>query len=1592
MPLPSNLTTLVSNLSPLAGEAVRRFSDKPALRSVAHDLAAQALARLHPNVSLDPDNIALGWPPEVSPTGKIEHLALPDLLVDVYARGGVLTIIDGYQFALRREGDQWVPMELNLQALAEELDAVRPSLGDAFAQALAQFWSVADVHGKTHWTWMADYLRRAFVQGLEAARIAKRVTAGDYFAAMRVATRARGGEEISTPSGVSILATLVHLEQKGETTPFDARLDPHLLLKLKDEEGERFIAFSPNGGLRWFASTQALLDDFSHRPDNDPLFNTAKVQRIRIDGDIFTALARVLLQTQLLQVERFTQSVMGFPNQLGGDLVNVASEALTGFFWLDAAIQRGTNRWLQLRLPEWLRRAATNDRWQFADKLARVALTKPLTGHSWFLDGIPTIQEFALKRLSEEARHLHPKGLPLEPANIEATHVYVVQDLIAVTGGPWEPTFREDAVDVTELAINNLSSQSLGWLKVRPKQGTQLPAWLDGEALKGLIRTIDVGKTYPQLLRKHLLEGEGANERQALFSTQVVMQLPLLALELVLKGEAGMDRDGYALVQGGIGALPVEDTTRLMTLGVTAGEGYGTDPIAAHYVFIRENSWTGCCVLYRPLHPDQLRQYSSMDALWEDLAAPGNLQDEALRWMTDLGRARYGHGGWRQPRVTRFGQGDEFAPLYAPSPARPVLTPLAAPTVDTLYHQVVEAIIHMAERRSISNAEDRWVSLGTLAWTLFNGVLPLFNGPLSAAGWLIQLSEQFAEFLKAKDVSEAASQAARNNLLFSLVLLLVSEGLHWPIDEPQDIVHEGDDEATIQTTVPTGEDGRPGPGGSGSVSVSFPTPGTPVSLTLSDEILTEAQALVRPRALDLRWSSSELILDARQQAALEALRAEHPGTPSLIPHGPTQGLYLLDNRLLVKWQEHFYAVNLEEDAPRIVGPNDEFGPYLRRDETGHWTLDLRLRLRGGGPKRSVAARRQENEKIRAQAEQLFAEAMPAFDALRDRVNEVSTELERIALLEQPLSEGRKQLDAILSEGYKACAELVDRYEALHQTTPLPKFADRQCALLARLLNVSKAMVENAAELNREYIDASPLLHANAEEFEKTTSANPVAWQAFLDRLEVSVERTIAGTIAHHQTVKRLTIFPGIGERTLEANAESAALTVTLPGLWSSLAYCRLSQVLEPLRNAPVVANDIYTALDPVLVHSASHAEAAFDPSLNAEQAMRVFDTAVLNYQRGEDITRALRETLAPEYRSDALERFEEVTASLRQDAERRMGELIRAQTSEAVGPSRAPRRQVAKAKPRPTKPKAKPGDAAATTSQGASGADSAPDNLQLIQTADGEAIMAHIRSSGTEAGKIAEVISNGRVLATWSRDSLSGAWRKVESPSVTPSVQTHARLNTLIRQADQSLAGVRQDLKRINRLKQATSIPADIEDLYHGRAQRLEELADQIEQALTRLNATDAATEEHGSAQVKALQLRSQATEARNAGTAARIELSKAMMPTAARVEFLLQAGEVSIRRLGGRVQLKREGRRDFVQEYEIADRENHPLWYAHFHYDTSTAAADAYTAAHLKTVTQRFDGYQRQLEQARNDQEVVSIYRSRIAPELARRLFLSLP
>jgi hypothetical protein len=241
----------------------------------------------------------------------------------------------------------------------------------------------------------------------------------------------------------------------------------------------------------------------------------------------------------------------------------------------------------------------------------------------------------------------------------------------------------------------------------------------------------------------------------------------------------------------------------------------------------------------------------------------------------------------------------------------------------------------------------------------------------------------------------------------------------------------------------------------------------------------------------------------------------------------------------------------------------------------------------------------------------------------------------------------------------------------------------------------------------------------------------------------------------------------------------------------------------------------------------------------------------------------------------------------------------------------------------------------------------------------------------------------GNVIATF-HEKTPGVWVERIQPGRRRPPAPVADLATQISQGQTLLDGVESFIRQTEaHAKKPGRIPVEIEEQFQRKAEQLDESAKSLEQARLRANST-----EEPPALIAQL---NQAGERLYAeGYRIRVEMTKQQPPTAARVEWLLHKNEIDI--VSGRARRRLKGpRRDYLQEYEIRERRTgKTLWYAHFHYNSPDAPADAFTAAHLKLQEQRRMAGAFDLDTATSSPQIIAIYRSAISPQLARSLFFS--
>lgn len=183
-------------------------------------------------------------------------------------------------------------------------------------------------------------------------------------------------------------------------------------------------------------------------------------------------------------------------------------------------------------------------------------------------------------------------------------------------------------------------------------------------------------------------------------------------------------------------------------------------------------------------------------------------------------------------------------------------------------------------------------------------------------------------------------------------------------------------------------------------------------------------------------------------------------------------------------------------------------------------------------------------------------------------------------------------------------------------------------------------------------------------------------------------------------------------------------------------------------------------------------------------------------------------------------------------------------------------------------------------------------------------------------------------------------------------------------------------------------IPADIQDVFDLQALKLEQAADNVDQALINIKAAQGKDLPIGSLSTE---LRDGATRLRREGVRVRADLYTRRKPTQSILTWMHDNGQIEISRdPRGRIQTKGLG--DCFQEYRITYKaRKEPLWVAHFHYETLKSPATAPTAAHLKISETYLKTLSQDLQKVLGTFEPIDGVFRKISEPALRKLFLDL-
>ncbi|MGO4308436.1 DUF6543 domain-containing protein [Pseudomonas sp. KB_15] len=270
---------------------------------------------------------------------------------------------------------------------------------------------------------------------------------------------------------------------------------------------------------------------------------------------------------------------------------------------------------------------------------------------------------------------------------------------------------------------------------------------------------------------------------------------------------------------------------------------------------------------------------------------------------------------------------------------------------------------------------------------------------------------------------------------------------------------------------------------------------------------------------------------------------------------------------------------------------------------------------------------------------------------------------------------------------------------------------------------------------------------------------------------------------------------------------------------------------------------------------------------------------------------------------------------------------------------------------------------------------------QLFETEDNQLLIGIASTDAVTRQKRFTIEGVDGRTETWLPRS-SGKYHLSEpAGSVQPELPTD--VGPLLAEARNRLEAASAYSRKVEGYARQDMLPVDLEHMMSSEATELTTRA----RAIERLSPAEAV----------ALQLRNRADEMLRTGRTLRInQTMSSKTPTEGYLDYLLEQQVVDIRKEGGLRDLgkRADGRRDFLQEYEVRDLRSEPpqtLWYAHFHYTSAKPQFSDFVKGHLKRPEQRNLGLQWQKDVATSGGTVEAIWRGDIGKPLGNKHFSAL-
>lgn len=692
-----NDQTLPNNTLPfeaLAQAVLVRFHNRPTLGSVARDLFSEALKSEYPALDIDPSQVSLNTPNWIT-----DH---EGRRIDGYQRKPLLEVVTQSITGMTRweEPEEYYlsirinhRLSVDMRRIEEFLQVLPEAIIPALQQALAKYWSEAPLFADTRGRWLGNVIKYALLIRVTESGAATRLDSDQADTLMQLINCPVKDERNTRYGQQCAQAFLVDYNLQAADTRV-ASVAAQMLVTRRVNDREIVLLFGPSGAFKTFASLKDFADQEGSRLGNRLLINAVDMQPYETRGNVFVTQAQAIFNNQL-------ESLKSLEPLAGQDLAALKTrfEQLT-----DPAasiIDRAPGgdqqaRFIEVRdtLEDWLRRANDEDIEQYSRYVFDLAMYQLQNGGKAYNHDIPSAQSFASQVLhqaliAESARQGHPdEAGSLDPDKIMVSQYRSNRTPFEVIDGDIHTRdYSIETSSLTQRALKNVLGLPFILTTVKYQDGSAVPSWMTPEYLGRLISEVDIGKVYPERVKRDLLDDPSQRAmREKRYAQLLRVTLPMQALKLRIKGESGFSAQGYRYVAAlmhpepagryvdgeEIVMGPLSFEPELEQAHSEVEHAFWKPSGEVRNMFLigpRPGVLKAPIVLYRPFYEESLIEFPSREAFMDELRGntprgnsvtqpdgsqkQSSLRESVLDWLEPDARATYISNGFNE-RAARY--------------------------------------------------------------------------------------------------------------------------------------------------------------------------------------------------------------------------------------------------------------------------------------------------------------------------------------------------------------------------------------------------------------------------------------------------------------------------------------------------------------------------------------------------------------------------------------------------------------------------------------------------------------------------------------------------------------------------------------------------------------------------------------------------------------------------------------------------------------------------------------------------------------------------------------------------------------------------